>query len=236
MNIQRKDRVIAFVWACVVGAVAACASNAPSPPGTQGTVASELAAFTTFDTQQGGCLDGPNGVNCNNYVAKEDVYASGGPAAAGLDDGNYFFAVLVPGFQNGGFVDGADGNLSDTTAGATAGDLGSGDLATNRTFTVQNHEVVAYGGTHATGTSPGGRVIIRLAPFDTTSNPAGVYILALCRIGATSPSQCAYDSFNIQPVAVDAGPPPPDAGAAPVVDAAPAEVDAATELDACSGD
>jgi hypothetical protein len=156
--------------------------------------------YTTFDAVLGGCLDSPNGINCNNYVDKNHVYMSGGPTtAAGLSDGSYFFAVIVPGFQNGGFIDGASGNLSDTAAGSTAGDLGSGDDVSNRTFTVAAHEIVAYSGTHATGTSPNGKFIIALSPYDDTSNTGGVYILAICLSGATSPSQCKYDAFRVPP-------------------------------------
>src|SRR5438445_3522839 len=94
------------------------------------------AGFTTFDTSLLGCLDSPNGIDCNNYAAKEDVFMNGGPNAAGLSDGGYFFAVLVPGFQNGGFLDGANGNLSDITA--SNGGPGAGDDVSNRPFTVAN--------------------------------------------------------------------------------------------------
>ncbi|WP_394846409.1 hypothetical protein LZC95_02960 [Pendulispora brunnea] len=199
------------------------------------------AVFTSFDAQRDGCIQGnnPNGVDCNNYRSKEDVYASGGPGPSGLDDGQYYFAVLVPGFQNGGFIEGADGNLSDTTAGSTAGDLGSGDSMANRTYTVENHEITTYNGTHAPGTSPNGTRVLQLAPFDDTSNQGGVYILAICEVGATSPRQCKFDAFHVrdsEPDAgtsdagpddagsppVDAGPPPPvDAGPPPPVDAGP---------------
>lgn len=160
------------------------------------------AGFTTFDETVGGCLNGnnPNGVNCNLYEDKADVYMSGGPESVktGLSDGEYFFAVVTPGEQNGGFVDGAKGNLSDTTAGGTEGDLGTGDAVSNRTFTVKEHQITSYLGTHKTGTSPKGRFIIGLAPFDDTDNPGGVYILAFCKVGATSPSECKYDAFKIK--------------------------------------
>ncbi|HXI55948.1 MAG TPA: hypothetical protein VNO55_07810 [Polyangia bacterium] len=147
-------------------------------------------AFTTFDQTIQGCLDSPNGVNCNNYDSKGSVYASGGPTAAGVSDGTYYFAVLTPGAQNGGFVEGAAGNLSDATGG--------GDDISNRTFTVTNHAITSYGGTHAVGTSPNGKYIIGLAPFDDTDNAGGVYILAVCTAGATSPSQCKFDAFRIK--------------------------------------
>jgi len=182
--------------AVVALALAGCGSGGERIAGTSQAIVAG-AGFTTFDATLGGCKDSPNGVNCNNYEAKLDVYMSGGPSAAGLSDGSYYFAVLTPGTQNGGFADGAQGNLSDTMAGGTAGDGGSGDDVSNRTFTVSNHQVASYTGTHATGTSPNGRSIIGLAPFDDTDNEGGVYILAVCQTGATSPSQCKYDAFRI---------------------------------------
>ena len=82
------------------------------------------------------------------------------------------------------------------------GDLGSGDPLSNRTFTISDHEISFYGGTHAIGTSTvktGGKPLIRLMPYDDTDNPGGVYILAICQVGAVSPAQCKYDAFRIQP-------------------------------------
>lgn len=173
-----------------------------APPGAeQGTTGSNGGggAFTTFDRTRGGCLDSPNGINCNHYTSADRVYLTGGPSTAGLSDGVYFFAVLAPGTQNDGFVDGAVGNLSDPHGGTgyTAGDEGSGDAVSNRTFTVIGHEITSYTGTHPRGVNPAGRAVIGLSPFDLTPSPGGVYILAICRVGATSPSDCAYDAFHI---------------------------------------
>ncbi len=151
------------------------------------------AGYTTFDKDLRGCIpDDANGVNCNNYTNKDKVYMSGGPVKAGLSDGAYYFAVLTPGSQNDGFVDGGEGNLSDDF-----------DTVANRTFTVSNHGITSYTGSgqhtpHATGTSPNGKFIIGLAPFDDTDNQGGVYILAICQVGATKPSQCKYDAFRIR--------------------------------------
>jgi len=156
------------------------------------------SGYSTFDATVGGCLDSPNGVDCNNYAHKSDVYTSGGPVHAGLSDGSYYFSVLTPGSQSTAFVDGADGNLSDTTVGATVGDLGLGDSWTNRVFTVVNH-VASYTGTHATGTSLNGNSLVQLVPFDNTDNPGQVYILALCEVGAIRPSQCKFDAFRAPP-------------------------------------
>lgn len=41
------------------------------PAGAGAAVAG--AGYTTFDVVQGGCLDSPNGVDCNNYKSKSDV-------------------------------------------------------------------------------------------------------------------------------------------------------------------
>jgi hypothetical protein len=191
---------------------AAC-STSQEPRGTA-TESLAKAAFTTFDTTLQGCDNSSNGINCNLYDAKEDVFMNGGPTGNTLPDGTYFFAVLVPGFQNGGFLDGAKGNLSDTTAGGTAGDLGSGDLVGNRTFTMSGG-VIQYSGTHALGTSPDGKKIIQLVPFDNTSNPGNVYILAICLVGATSPRDCKFDAFKAPPSA------PHDAGVDAPHDAPP---------------
>ena len=192
----RKDRAAALVAALAAFCVFSLLFAA-----TAGAVVAG-AGFTTFDKTIGGCLNGnnPNGVNCNLYEAKADVYMSGGPESgkSTLSDGQYFFAVVTPGEENGGFIDGAEGNLSDEVAGGTTGDAGSGDEVSNRTFTVEGQQIVSYAGTHKTGTSPKGRSIIGLAPFDDTDNPGGVYILAICKVGATSPSECKYDAFKIR--------------------------------------
>jgi hypothetical protein len=158
------------------------------------------AGYTTFDAVQDGCLDSPNGIDCNNYATKGDVYMNGGPTGGnGLADGDYYFTVLTPGSQNGGFVYGANGNLSDNVVGGTTGDAGSGDLDACRTFHVSGGLIDSYstGCDHGTGTSPNGKFIIQLSPYDDTDNPGGVYILAICEVGATSPSQCKYDAFRI---------------------------------------
>jgi hypothetical protein len=167
------------------------------------------AAFTTFDTSKLGCLDGahPNGIDCNNYAAKEDVYINGGPnGLSGLANGSYYFVVLVPGFQNGGFIDGAGGNLSDVTASldnksGTITGAGGGDDVSNRTFTVSGG-VVSYSGTHALGTDPKGHSVIQLMPYDDTTNMGGVYILGICQTGATSDSQCKFDAFKVKATTV----------------------------------
>src|SRR5205814_4568507 len=114
------------------------------------------------------CLNGNgNGINCNIYASKEGVYINGGPASGNLSDGCYYFTVIAPGFQNGGFIDGADGNLSDTTP--SNGGPGGGDASTNRIFKMEGHNVAQYPSSdcgsvsttaHATGIDPQGHNVV----------------------------------------------------------------------------
>lgn len=160
----------------------ACAVLAPAANAVSG------AGYTTVDTAVDGpnhCKNGNPAVNCNIYDGKEFVWLNGGPAANGLGpDGQYFFAVLVPGGQPDP-NDGGAKNLSDDF-----------DAYTNRTFTVTNGEVSAYAGSH-TFDSP----LIRLFPYADTTNPGGVYIMAICSLGAgypVVPRSCKYDAFKVQ--------------------------------------
>jgi hypothetical protein len=146
------------------------------------------AGYTTVNTAVDGgnhCKNGNPAVNCNIYDGKEFVWLNGGPAANGLGpDGQYFFAVLAPGGQPDP-NDGGAKNLSDDF-----------DTFTNRTFTVSGGEVSAYGGTH-TFDSP----LIRLFPYADTTNPGGVYIMAICSLGdgyPVTPRDCKYDAFKVQ--------------------------------------
>ena len=159
------------------------------------------AGFTTYDETLGGCFNG-NGVNCNIYEGKDKVFMSGGPEKGGSDlsDGAYYFTVVTPGEENGGFLEEAEGNLSDAFAGGTAGDEGSGDDIAARTFEVKEHVISAFSNpnSHATGVSPQGKFVIGLDPFDDTDNKGNEYILAICLVGATSPKECKYDAFKVK--------------------------------------
>ena len=167
------------------------------------------AAFTTFNAHVDGagkdvCKN--SAIDCNIYGAKEYVWLNGGPTANGLGpDGQYFFAVLVPGGQPNpndravGALNDGDKNLSDDY-----------DAYTNRTFTVANGEVSAYAGTHwldngISGPKPNGKPpYIRLFPYADTTNPGGVYILAICSLGPdgkhypVDPRDCKYDAFKVK--------------------------------------
>jgi hypothetical protein len=157
------------------------------------------AAFTTFNAHVDGagkdvCKN--SAINCNIYGAKEYVWLNGGPTANGLGpDGQYVFAVLVPGGQPDP-NDGGAKNLSDDY-----------DAYTNRTFTVTGGEVSAYGGSHwlddgKSGPKPNGKVpYIRLFPYADTWNPGGVYILAICSLEdgyPVAPRDCKYDAFKVR--------------------------------------
>jgi len=180
--------------AILVGAILAACTFAP------GAFAVSGAGYTTVNTAVDGtghCKNGNPGVNCNIYDTKEAVWLNGGPAANGLGpDGQYFFAVLAPGGQPNP-NDGGAKNLSDDY-----------DAYTNRTFTITNGEVSAYGGTHTFDSGSGGGAhpnnsppFIRLFPYADTTNPGGVYILAICSLGTgypVAPKSCKYDAFKVQ--------------------------------------
>ncbi len=214
-----KKRIRLHICAAAVAAAAALVI-------VTGAAGAGNAGYTTY-IDQTKCLGGSI-VNCNLYAAKTDVYTRGGPTSgAGLNDGQYYFAVLNPGFQNGGFIDGADGNLSDATASHDSQGnplytgAGGGDAVGNRTFTVSGGKITSYSGTHGECDSATGALVnpcpvatdqglmVQLAPFDDTTNGGGVYILAICKVGATSPSDCKFDAFKVAagaPCLLDCGP------------------------------
>jgi hypothetical protein len=154
------------------------------------------AGFTTVNEAQDGsghCQNGNPNVNCNIYDGKQFVWLNGGPVTGQISPGTYFFAVLEPGGQHDPNDNGTN-NLSDDF-----------DAYTNRTFTKNNDGTVTYGGTHDFYNPK-----IRLAPYADTSNPGGVYILAICSLASgypVDPRDCKYDAFK-----VSAGSPPPPFG------------------------
>ena len=147
------------------------------------------AAFTSTNTGVDGtghCQNGNENVNCNIYDGKQYVWLNGGPSTADVGDGTYFFAVLEPGGQGGNDDpnDGTPKNLSDDY-----------DTYQDRTFSVSNG-TVTYNGPHDSDSNK-----IRLMPYADTSNPGGVYILAICSLAdgyPVNPSDCKYDAFKIQ--------------------------------------
>jgi hypothetical protein len=187
----------------LIGLVAASFAAAPSITGMASASATPVtgAGFTTVNEAvdgSGHCANGNPGVNCNIYDSKDAVWLNGGPSVAYVGDGSYFFAVLDPGGQADP-NDGADKNLSDV---APTSGTGAGDDYTNRTFSVSGG-VVSYGGSHDFANNK-----IRLAGYDDTTNPGGVYIMAICSLADGYPataSDCKYDAFKVQKGEVEPG-------------------------------
>jgi hypothetical protein len=130
------------------------------------------------------------------YPSKLDVYLDAKKLGATLPDGSYFFAVLTPAAAGTAFLDGGRENLSDVSARG-GDDLGSGDLASSRRFTVREG-AVHHAGAHAAPMSPSGNESIQLFPFDDTSDPAGGYLVAVCPCGASRAADCRVDAFFVQ--------------------------------------
>lgn len=168
-------------------------------------------AFTTVDQNAppagdgtGHCQNGNPAVNCNIYTGKIYVWLNGGPLANSLDPaGTYFWAVLDPSGQSNP-NDGAAGNLSSPY-----------DCYQNREFTITNGEVSAYHPASLPANCfPGGTPVshrydaplINLYPYANTTNPGGVYIMAICKVPSppsttnapgVTPSTCKYDAFKV---------------------------------------
>jgi hypothetical protein len=185
-----KQRVAAVV---ATGMVVALAQFVPGVANANAPVSG--AAFTSVNEGVDGtghCQNGNPNNNCNIYDGKQYVWLNGGPSTAYVGDGEYFFTVLVPGGQADP-NDGADNNLSDDF-----------DTYANRTFSVSG-ATVSYGGTHDIDGNK-----IRLADYADTTNPGGVYILAICSLAETypvDPSDCKYDAFKINEGEVTPGAP-----------------------------
>lgn len=181
---------LAVAGATTLLVAAACADRTVTDPGLRalrphGSSKTSVtgAGFTTVDENKDGtghCLNGNPNTNCNIYDGKEYVWLNGGPSAAYVGDGTYFFAVLAPGGQH----DPNDG----------AADLLSTDAYTDRTFSV-SAGTVTYSGPHDVDGNK-----IQLMPYADTPNPGGVYIMAICALGdgqPVTPSDCKYDAFKI---------------------------------------
>ena len=136
------------VPAAVAGLMAAACTDGVTPTGVtpDGSTPSLAvahtpvtgAAFTTVNENvddAGHCKNGSPNVNCNIYDGKEFVWLNGGPSTAYVGDGEYFFAVLVPGGQPNP-NDGGAKNLSDDY-----------DAYGDRTFSVTGG-TVDYSGPH----------------------------------------------------------------------------------------
>ncbi|NHA00571.1 hypothetical protein G5V59_12540 [Nocardioides sp. W3-2-3] len=96
-------------------------------------------------------------------------------------DGDYFFAVSVPGAQ------------SDPNDGAAG--LLSTDSHADRSFRVAGGTVTALG-THLVENQR-----LQVFPFDETTNGGGVYIASVCSLAdyPVSGSDCTHDAFKVGP-------------------------------------
>jgi hypothetical protein len=201
--------ILAVVLAALAAAPLAGAKKVPTTPQITGAV------YTTVDLNdpnyKNECHNGNPAVNCNQYTAKQFVYLNGGPAKNHLSpDGVYFYAVLVPGGQPNP-NDGSANNLSDDY-----------DCYQNRLVQITHGEVAGiYSSTepscfHNTAVEPVATPhkidapngpFVQLWPYADTTNPGGVYIMAVCYVGPTAatplpaggvdPSLCKYDAFKV---------------------------------------
>jgi len=178
-------RCAPFYPLVLVCAVAACSDSFTDPSSNRlispPTLAAGSPASFTAVYDVATCQNGPGIVNCNIYENKEDVALNAGPDGAALDDGTYFFAVLAPSGQS----DPNDGSPN----------LLSTDPYTDRDFTVASG-IVNYPGPHDVDSDGD----IQLIPYLNTTNPGGVYILAICELTngqPVDPSACKYDAFKV---------------------------------------
>jgi hypothetical protein len=182
---RRRAAVAAFIVCAALGMVLLPGAAANNPV--------TGAAFTSVNEGVDGtghCKNGNPNNNCNIYDGKEFVWLNGGPSTAYVGDGDYFFAVLDPGGQ----ADPNDGSAKNLSS--------PHDDYTDRTFSVSG-ATVSYPGPHDFDSNK-----IRLMPYDDTSNPGGVYILAICSLADGYPvnaSDCKYDAFKIQEGEVEHG-------------------------------
>lgn len=214
--------VVSMTAAMVVAS--ACADSPTSltsktPPAARAGLGQVSGAgYTTF-TIAAQCVDGNSSatsdVDCNNYASKAGVYMSGGPTGgSGLSAGSYFFAVLDPSGQN---------TLPYVLY--PTGKLLSQDAQACRTFTKNADGTITYDATtaagcttalHAMGITPYSlKSVVQLIPYLNTPNNGGVYILAICQVGAVNSSSCKFDAFRIRNG--EDGPPPPPPNGNPLI-------------------
>jgi hypothetical protein len=177
------------ITALVAGLNVAAATSVSSAAPVTHAVSTTTNVNAT--TGNGACLNGgPNAatedpVNCNSYDSKADVWLSGLPNSAALGAGTYFFAVLDPGGQ------------ADPNDGATK-NLSNSDTHSDRSFSIDSSGAITNLGTHQLQNNE-----LQMLPYDNTTNPGGVYILAVCKIDATNTypvaaNDCKYDAFKVR--------------------------------------
>ena len=157
------------------------------------------ASYTTTNSNTelpgdgpGHCFNGGTSgdpVNCNIYDAKKHVWLNGGPLAASLPDGDYFFVVMNPGTQNA---------PNDDNSGVLSL-VADGDPYANRSFNVTN-KILSYDGNHD---KDGDKIRLGISTdwYHDTANNGGVYVIGICRmpdgVQPIVPRDCKYDAFKI---------------------------------------
>jgi hypothetical protein len=236
----------AFTAGCVTDATPPERGSGSTSGGESVAPADAGAAMPDDAADSGGCLEQSRGGIVGPTASFVELCQSGGCSASGgqffepsqvaLDYGDfpfrgpdgrpvgsYFYAVIAPGYENGGFLDGAPGNLSDEVASSVVGDSGGGDTQADRTIVIAPDQSPAFfptsHGSHAISFPPSQFMAISLVPFDTS--PSHAYVLAICETNATRSCQCAFESFSVIPLPsgnADAGAPPTVDAGAPAVD------------------
>lgn len=195
---RRLRRVIAQIGSgsLLVAGAAVIATTTTAP--LAHSAAQSISTTTNITDGSGFCVN-PDGTgetedptNCNAYAVKTDVWLSNLPHTLG--EGDYFFAVNVPGTQSTP-NDGAPGLLSS-------------DSRADRTFHVAADGTISTAGPHAISFDD---FRIQMAPFDDTTNGGGVYNASVCALPSPDPDapvsgdDCTHDSFKV----VQDDPPPP---------------------------
>lgn len=152
----------ALATAGLAAMAAASLAGIVSAGGTVEAASKQYAVYTSVQNIDAGteCPNGGgNGVNCNIYTNKNQVFLNGGPASDFLPDGEYCFSVYAPNGKN----------------------LLSTDQASNRAFSVSGG-AIGYSGSHATGLDSREQpstMTIGFMPYNDTPNPGGEYKFSL---------------------------------------------------------
>lgn len=181
---RRARRVLTRLGSAgLLVASAALVASTASPP-TASAAGQSISTTTNVgaSTGNGACLNpgsATDPTNCNAYADRADVWLSNLPQS--LPEGDYFFAVSVPGTQ------------ADPNGGAPG--LLSTDSHADRSFRIENGTVVGLG-SHLVENER-----LQLFPFDATTNGGGVYIASVCSLATypASGSDCTHDAFKVGP-------------------------------------
>jgi hypothetical protein len=220
---MRKTAIAAI--GVLLALCAAAVAQAKNVPPTQVPTAPSIsgAVYTTvnlYDPNYASeCHNGNPAVNCNQYTGKQFVYLNGGPTHNQLSpDGVYFFAVLAPSGQANP-SDGVAQNLSypydcyqNREIWISGGEV-KGVIHSTDPSCFHNTSVLPVGTPHFMASGAQGN-FVQLFPYADTPNPGGVYIMAVCWVGASAtlpaapltlanptnvdPSTCKYDAFKVQ--------------------------------------